>query len=172
MRNQRALELQINTIEEGVEDEPGSSSLGKEFGLPEGAFNHFCSSEQFDAEKPTPPAPHPASHKLCPSVKNGEVGLPEHDVTDVTSLHSTPPLEEGFDSAKSPPTAPHPKPCYLEAEPMVMIPHSATELYNLQEKISNCPKENTGNVLKISLMGSEIKLSEEGATYYVKSLNL
>lgn len=53
-----------------------------------------------------------------------------------------------------------------------MISHSAIELVNLQGKISNRPKENkTDNVLKISLMRSEIKLSEEGATYYVKSLN-
>lgn len=56
---------------------------------------------------------------------------------------------------------------------MVMIPHSATELVKLQGKMSNPPKENkTENVLKISLMKSEIKPSEEGATYCVKSLNL
>lgn len=49
VRNQRALELQINTTEEGVEDEPGSSSLGKELGLPEGGF------QPLDATKPIPP---------------------------------------------------------------------------------------------------------------------
>lgn len=39
LRNQRALELQINTIEEGVEGEPGSSSLGRVLCLPEGDFS-------------------------------------------------------------------------------------------------------------------------------------
>lgn len=53
VRNQRALELQINTIAGGVEDEPGSSSLGKELGLLEGDFNPLSSSVEFDATKPT-----------------------------------------------------------------------------------------------------------------------
>lgn len=54
---------------------------------------------------------------------------------------------------------------------MVMLSYSATELVNLQGKISNRPKENkTNNIQKNSLMGSEIKLSEKGATCYVKSL--
>lgn len=44
----------------------------------------------------TKPNPSP-NHKRRPSVKKEEVGLPEHDVTGVTSLHT---LEEGFDSAK------------------------------------------------------------------------
>lgn len=40
-----------------------------------------------------------------------------------------------------------------------MISHSTTDFVNLQGKISNFPKENnTETVLKISVMGSEIKL--------------
>lgn len=128
VQNQRALELQINSVEEGVEDEPGSSSLGEELNLPETDFNSLTFSEEFAATKPNP-SPH---HKLRPSVKNKEVGLPEHDVTDVTSLHS---LEVGFDSAKPTPAAPNSKPCCQEAEPIV-ISQSATELVHLQGKIS------------------------------------
>lgn len=90
------------------------------------------------------------------------------------SLVSPPLLLRGgvwLSKANSP--CPHPKCCYQEAEPVVMISHSTTDFVNLQGKISNFPKENnTETVLKISVMGSERKLSEEGATYCVKSLNL
>lgn len=162
--NQRALELQINTVEEGVEDEPGSSSLGEELGFPQGDFNSPSCSQEFDARKPNPSP----NHKLHPSVKTEQVRLPEHDVTDVTSLHS---LEEGFDSAKPTPTAPYPKPCCQDAEPTV-VSH-CNRIDHFQGKISNHPKENkTENVLKMSLMGSEIKFSEEGVTYCGKSLDL
>lgn len=98
-----------NTIEEAVEDEPGSSSLGEELCLPEGDFSPLSSSEEFDATKPDLSP----NHKVHPSVKNDEVRVPEHDVTVVTSFHS---LEEGFDSAKPTPTAPYLKPCNPEAE--------------------------------------------------------
>lgn len=88
---------------------------------------------------------------------------------------STPPLSwrRGFTQQSQPPLLPTPSPAIKRQNQWWWYQRSATELFNLQGQVSNHPKEDkTGNVLKISLMGSEIKLSEEGATYYVKSLNL
>lgn len=99
--SQRALELQINTIEGGVEDDPGSSSLGEELGLPEHDVNPLSSWEEFDAAKLNPSP----NHKLCPSVKKlggGTLWAWCH------WCHLPYSLEEGFDSAKPTPLAPIP----------------------------------------------------------------
>lgn len=97
------------------------------------------------------------------------MGLSEHDVTDVTSLYS---LEEGFDSAKPTPPAPIPN-AAIKRQSQLWWYHSLQQILLIcKGKLAIFLKKIILKLLNISVMGSEIKLSEEGATYCVKSLNL
>lgn len=149
-QSQRALEMQLNITGGSV-----NVSLGEELGFPEHNLTPLSFEEEFNAPKPNP-SPYP---KLHPPVKKeqAEAALPEHDITDVTSLHS---LEEGCDSEDPAQFSPHQKPCslvktefaYQETGPM-MISNPATELVKLQGNISNHPPKNeTETILKILLM--------------------
>lgn len=86
VQRQRALDLQINTAREIVENEPRFFCFEEEVGLPEYDVTSLHSlEEEFDSAKPTPSSPpHP---KFCPLVKMEFVYLKVEPTVMYLTLH-------------------------------------------------------------------------------------